>query len=122
MHQKWPDKTFAMVPFVFSHNAHFGLEGGGPGGGVPLLLLWCTAILILPGVGGEGATKGLTGCKGQEEAGGSCKCLTVPWAYRMLRRLQTGCWDPQTHPLHRLLQERVEDKVSGSMGTLHNRP
>ena len=27
--QKWPDQIFPMVNFVFSHDAHFGLWGGG---------------------------------------------------------------------------------------------
>ena len=27
------DKIFPMVNFVFPHDGHFGLEGGGPGGG-----------------------------------------------------------------------------------------
>ena len=46
VYQKWPDKSFPIVnhlDFVFSN---FGLEGGG--GGLPLLLLWCAAILIFP--------------------------------------------------------------------------
>ena len=47
--QKWPDQIFPMVNFVFSHDGHFGLEGGGGSrGGYPPLLLRCTAILILP--------------------------------------------------------------------------
>ena len=29
VYQKWPDKIFPMVHFVFSHDDHFGLEGGG---------------------------------------------------------------------------------------------
>ena len=33
-HQKWPDKIFPVVNFVFSHYGHFGLKGReGPGGG-----------------------------------------------------------------------------------------
>ena len=32
VYQKWPDQIFPFVNFVFSHDGHFGLEGGG---GVP---------------------------------------------------------------------------------------
>ena len=42
--QKWPNKIFATVNLVFSHTGHFGLGGGG----LPPLLRWCTADLILP--------------------------------------------------------------------------
>ena len=36
VHQKWPDKIFRIVNFVFSLYSHFGLEGGGgPPGGLP---------------------------------------------------------------------------------------
>ena len=42
--KKWPDQIFPMVNFVFSHCGHFGTGGGG----VPPLLLGCTAILIFP--------------------------------------------------------------------------
>ena len=42
-----------MINFVFPHCCYFGLEGGVQGGGVPPLLLWCAAILIVPL--GEGA-------------------------------------------------------------------
>ena len=34
VYQKWPDKTFPMANFVFSHDGHFGLEGGGGSRGV----------------------------------------------------------------------------------------
>ena len=47
VYQKWPDQILPMVNFVLSHDGHFGL-GGGVQGGVPPLLLRCTAILILP--------------------------------------------------------------------------
>ena len=57
-YQERPDKIFAPVKFVSSHDGHFGPEGGcgggsRGGGGLTPLLLWCTAILILP-IGGEG--------------------------------------------------------------------
>ena len=29
VYQKWPDKIFPMVNFVFSHDGQFGLGGGG---------------------------------------------------------------------------------------------
>ena len=40
VYQQWPDQMFPMVNFVFSHDGHFGLEGGGggPGGQPPFLL------------------------------------------------------------------------------------
>ena len=28
VYQKWPDNIFAKVNFVFSHDGHFGPEGG----------------------------------------------------------------------------------------------
>ena len=43
VYQKWPNRIFPIVNFVFSHDGHFGLGGRGP---PPLLR--CTAILILP--------------------------------------------------------------------------
>ena len=48
VYTKWPDKIFPMVNFVFSHDDHFGLGGGGGQGGrvTPPLLLRCTAIRI----------------------------------------------------------------------------
>ena len=33
VYQKWPDKIFPTVNFVFSHDGHFGLGQGCPGGG-----------------------------------------------------------------------------------------
>ena len=48
VHQKWPDKIFPMVKFVFSHDGHLGLglgavqEGGGGGG----LLLRLSVVLM----------------------------------------------------------------------------
>ena len=33
VYQKWPDQIFPIVNFVFSRDGHFGLEGGGSGGG-----------------------------------------------------------------------------------------
>ena len=29
VYQKWPDQIFPVVNFVFSHDGHFGLGGGG---------------------------------------------------------------------------------------------
>ena len=64
VYQKWPDQIFPIVNFVFSHDGPFGLGGGGVqgwgwhkvrGGGVPSLLRWCTAILVLPLGGGVGS-------------------------------------------------------------------
>ena len=49
VYHKRPNKKFPIVNFVFSHDGHFGLEGGGGStGGTPRLLLRCTAILMLP--------------------------------------------------------------------------
>ena len=31
VYQKWPDKIFPVANFVFPHNGHFGLGGGGEG-------------------------------------------------------------------------------------------
>ena len=33
VYQKWPNKIFPVVNFVFSHDDHFGLEGGSRRGG-----------------------------------------------------------------------------------------
>ena len=71
-----PDFVNSLPPFVnflFSHDGHFGLEGGGGPGGVPPLLLRWTAILILP-PGGGGLRRGQRGqcshsTSGQSEAG-----------------------------------------------------
>ena len=49
MQQKWPDKIFPMVYFVFSRDGPFGLV-------IPSLLRY-TAILILP-LGGGGGHRG----------------------------------------------------------------
>ena len=47
-YQKWPDKIFPIVNFVVSYDGPVGLgEGGGPKG-LPPLLRWRTAILMLP--------------------------------------------------------------------------
>ena len=35
VYQKWPDQIFPVANFVFSHDGHFGLDGGGPGGVTP---------------------------------------------------------------------------------------
>ena len=43
VYQKWPDKIFPILNFVFSHDGHFGLEGGGGvlgGGG------WHKALVV----------------------------------------------------------------------------
>ena len=40
------DPQFPIANFVFSHDGHFGLEGGG--GGATRLLLRCTAIPVPP--------------------------------------------------------------------------
>ena len=73
VYQKWHDKIFPMVNFVFYHDGPFGLGGwheamvlscrplaaplvwgpGGPGGGGYPHLLWFTAILLLPPWGGD---------------------------------------------------------------------
>ena len=29
VYQKWPNKIFPIANYVFSHDGHFGLEGGG---------------------------------------------------------------------------------------------
>ena len=44
-YQKWPDQIFRIVNFVFPHNGHFGLGGGGPGRGGGLLL-WLSTVLV----------------------------------------------------------------------------
>ena len=41
MYQERPNKIFPTINFVFSHGGHFSWGGGG-------VLLWCTAIRILP--------------------------------------------------------------------------
>ena len=51
VYQNWANKIFLIANFVFPHDGHFGLGGGGSRGGggtrTPLLLR-CAAIL-LPG-------------------------------------------------------------------------
>ena len=63
--RKWPDQSFPLVNFVFSHDGHFGL-----GGGVQPLLRWCRAFLTLPlGGGGRGLDRKSAGAKGGQEDG-----------------------------------------------------
>ena len=43
VYQKWPNRIFPTVNFVFSHDGHFGLGGGGVEGLQGGLLLWLSA-------------------------------------------------------------------------------
>ena len=81
VYQKWPDQIFPIVISFFSHNAHFGLEGGGSrGGGAPPMVGRSNGWLGRRGEGGGGTTPSSTGprAKGLQHTWYCCSTGTAP--------------------------------------------
>ena len=96
VYQEWPDTISPTVNFVLPRDGPFGLGGGGvQGAPPPLLLLRCTAILILPC---PRRCEALSQSQSQSPPPNTLTTPTAPLVLQSPHTKKKACLVPHSHP------------------------